>query len=150
MFRRFGDLAEQDANAIVVYLGIYSIARLGAFHQDHWKDTFAQSQKRHPNRDGTELVMVLLVPQQDRIRCAAWACCHYLRLQWLATFFNVSWLRPQHFEAICAQMEFEEEGKVTIRMIPDLTDVTKWKDRGSTSMSKHFRDFKTYLSALWG
>jgi hypothetical protein len=47
-------------------------------------------------------------------------------------------------------MEFEEEGKVTIRMIPDLTDVTKWKDRGSTSMSKHFRDFKTYLSALWG
>jgi hypothetical protein len=47
-------------------------------------------------------------------------------------------------------MEREEEGKVTIKMIPDLTDVPKWKDRGSTSMSKHFRDFETYLSQHYG
>jgi hypothetical protein len=25
-------------------------------------------------------------------------------------------------------------------------DIPKWKDRGSTSMSKHFRDIETYLS----
>jgi hypothetical protein len=47
-------------------------------------------------------------------------------------------------------MECEKEGKVTIKMIPDLTDVPKWKDRGSTSMSKHFRDFETYLSQHYG
>ena len=54
MFCHFCDLAERDANAIVVYFGIYSIACLGAFHQDHWKDTFAQWQKRLLNREGTE------------------------------------------------------------------------------------------------
>ncbi len=43
-------------------------------------------------------------------------------------------------------MEHEEEVKVTIKMIPDLMDFPKWKDHGSTSMSKHFRDFKTFLS----
>ena len=43
-------------------------------------------------------------------------------------------------------MERAEEGEVTIKMIPDLTDVPKWKDRGSTSMLKHFRDSETYLS----
>ena len=47
-------------------------------------------------------------------------------------------------------MEHEEEGKVTIKLIPDLTDVPKWKDRGSTSMSKHFQDFETYLSQHYG
>jgi hypothetical protein len=35
-------------------------------------------------------------------------------------------------------------------MIPDLTDIPKWKDRGHTSMSKHFRDFETYLSQHYG
>jgi len=54
VFCRFCDLAEQDADAIVVYFGVYSVARLAAFQQDHWKDTFAQWQKRHPNRDSTE------------------------------------------------------------------------------------------------
>jgi hypothetical protein len=43
-------------------------------------------------------------------------------------------------------MERKEEGRVTIKMIPDLTDIPKWKDRGHTSMSKHFQDFETYLS----
>ena len=47
-------------------------------------------------------------------------------------------------------MERKEEGKVTIKMIPDLTDISKWKDRGHTSMSKHFRDFETYLSQHYG
>ena len=102
MFCRFCDLAKLDANAIVVYIGIYSVTCLGAFHQDHWKDTFAQWQKCHPN--GTERAMVLPPPQQDRIRCAAWACRHYLRLKWPASFFNIKWLCPLHFEAIRAQM----------------------------------------------
>jgi hypothetical protein len=36
---------------------------------------------------------------------------------------------------------------VTIKMIPELTDVPKWKDHGTAaSMSKHFRVFETYLS----
>lgn len=150
MFRRFCDLPKRDANAIVVYFGVYSAVRLAAFHQDHWKDTFTQWQKRHPNRDGSERAMVLPPPQQDRIRCAAWACRHFLRLRWPARYFNICWLRPQLFEAIRAQMEREEEGKVTVKMIPDLTDIPKWKDRGSTSMSKHFRDFETYLSQHYG
>ena len=111
MFCRFCNLAVKDANAIVVYFGVYSVAHLGAFYQDHWKDTFAQWQKRHPNQDGTERTMVLPPPQQDRIHCAAWACHHYLWLQWPATFVNIKWLCPQHFEAIRAQMEREEEGR---------------------------------------
>ena len=49
MFRRFCDLPKCDANAIVVYFGVYSVARLTMFQKDHWKDTFAQWQKRHPN-----------------------------------------------------------------------------------------------------
>jgi hypothetical protein len=94
--------------------------------------------------------MVLPPPQQDRMCCAAWVCHHFLRLQWPARFFNINWLRPEHFKAIRAQMEREEEGKVTIKTIPDLTDVPKWKDHGSTSMSKHFGDFETYLSQHYG
>ena len=150
MFHRFCDLAKRDANAIVVYFGVYSVARLAAFQEDHWKDTFTQWQKRHPNRDGTERAIVLPPPQQDRIRCAAWACHHSVRLRWPPEFFNIGQLRPRHFEPIRAQMERENEGRVTVKMIPDLTDVPKWKDRGSTSMSKHFRDFETYLSQHYG
>ncbi len=47
-------------------------------------------------------------------------------------------------------MEREEEGMVTINMISDLTDIPWWKDHGLTSMSKHFRDFETYLSQHYG
>ena len=94
--------------------------------------------------------MVLSPPQQDRIRCAAWVCHHSVRLSWPQELFHIERLRPEHFESIRTQMEREEEGKVTIKMIPDLTDVPKWKDRGSTSMSKHFRDFETYLSQHYG
>jgi hypothetical protein len=128
MFHRFCDLTKRDANAIVVYFGVYSVARLATFQQDHWKDTFTQWQKCHPNQDCTEHAMVLPLPQQDHIHCAAWACHHYLRLwlQWPVEFFKIKDLCPRHFEAICAQMECEEEGKVTIKMIPNLTGVPKW------------------------
>jgi hypothetical protein len=47
-------------------------------------------------------------------------------------------------------MEREEEGRITIKMIPDLTDIPQWKDWGQTSMSKHFRVFETYLSQHFG
>ncbi len=87
--------------------------------------------------------MVLLLPQQDRIRCAAWVCRHFIRLRWPQRFFNINSFRTRHFESIRAEMEIVEEGKVTIKMIPDLTDIPKWKDRGSTSMS-------LFVSALWG
>jgi hypothetical protein len=150
MFRRFCDLPAKDAGAIVVYFGVYNVEQLAAFKQDHWKDTFAQWQKWHPNRDGTGRAMVLSLPQQDRIRCAAWACHHFVRLSWPNEFFEISRLRPKHFESIRAQMEHEEEGNITVKMIPDLTDVPKWKDCGSTSMSKHFRVFETYLSQHYG
>ena len=49
MFRRFCNLAKRDANTIVVDFGVYSVAGLAVFQHDHWKDTFAQWQKRHPN-----------------------------------------------------------------------------------------------------
>ncbi len=95
--------------------------------------------------------MVLSPPQQDRIRCAAWVCHHSIRLNCPPTLFNIEWLQPEHFESIRTQMEREEEGRVTIKMIPDLTDVPKWKDRGTAaSMSKHFRVFETYLSHHFG
>ena len=35
MFRRFCDLTKQDANAIVVYFGVYSVAHLAVFQQHH-------------------------------------------------------------------------------------------------------------------
>jgi hypothetical protein len=47
-------------------------------------------------------------------------------------------------------MERKEEGKITIKMIPDLTNIPKWKDRGQNMMSKHFRDFETYISQYYG
>jgi hypothetical protein len=54
MFRRLCNHPKQDANAIVVYFGDYSVVRLAAFQQDHCKDTFTQWQKHHLNRDCTE------------------------------------------------------------------------------------------------
>jgi len=92
MFRLFCNLAEQDANAIVVYYDVYSVACLAAFHQDHWKDTFSQWQKHHLNQDHSERAMILPPPQQDCIHCVAWACSHYLQLQWPAVFFNIKFL----------------------------------------------------------
>jgi hypothetical protein len=88
MFCRFFNLPKRDANAIVVYFGVYSIVCIAAFGQDRWKDIFAQWQKRHPNCEGTEQVMVLPPPQQDRIRCAVWVCPHFLWLRWLSTLWG--------------------------------------------------------------
>jgi hypothetical protein len=110
MFRRFCDLTDRNASAIVVYFGVYSEGRLAEFLHDHWKDTFTQWQKCHPNRDGTEWAMVLSPPQQDRIKCAAWACQHRRHVPWPTEYFSIKELRPRHFEPIRAQMEREEEG----------------------------------------
>lgn len=71
MFRRFCDLTVQDANAFVMYFAVHSKACLAEFLHEHWKDTFTQWQKCHPNQDGTKQAMVLLPPQQERICCAA-------------------------------------------------------------------------------
>jgi len=49
MFRRFYDLTDHNASTIVVYFGVYSKGRLAEFLHDHWKDTFTQWQKCHPN-----------------------------------------------------------------------------------------------------
>jgi hypothetical protein len=62
MFKRFCDLTDHDANAIVMYFGINSKAHLTEFLHDQWKDTFTQWQKRRPNQDSTEWVMVLSPP----------------------------------------------------------------------------------------
>jgi hypothetical protein len=94
--------------------------------------------------------MVLSLPQQDHIKFAAWACRHRRHVPWPTDYFSGKELKSRHFEPIRAQMEREEEGKVTVKMIPDLADIPKWKDRGHTSMSKHFRDFETYLSQCYG
>ena len=66
----------------------------------------------------------------------------------MKTSFQVNMLRKEHFEPIYAQMEHEEEGKISIKDIPDLTDMSKYK--AQTSMSKHIRDFETYLSQHYG
>ena len=67
-------------------------------------------------------------PPVDRIKCATWACGHRRSIPWPVSFFSVKDLRPRHFELIRAQMECEEEWKITMKMIPDLTDIPKWKD----------------------
>ena len=47
-------------------------------------------------------------------------------------------------------MEHEEEGKVTIKMIPDLTNIPKWKDHGQNTMSKHINNFEMFLCQYYG
>ena len=155
MFVRFCQLSRANARAIVVFFGVSSSNKLADFLEEHWKDTFAQWQKRHPCPDGTERAMVLSPPQQDRIRCAAWACRHLRRLGWPQAAVDpargskmIELLTSEHFEPIRAQMEREEEGKVTLKAIPDLSDVPTY--RSTVTMSKHFRDFETYLSQHYG
>ena len=58
MLRRFCRLAKADANAIIVYFGVYSENRPVEFQEAHWKDTFAQWKKWHTCPDGTERAMV--------------------------------------------------------------------------------------------
>lgn len=52
------------------------------------------------------------------------------------------------FEPISAQRERKKEGKVSLKDIPDLTDVPTY--RSMITMLKHFRDFETYLSQHYG
>jgi hypothetical protein len=108
MFRRFCDLTDRDASAIVVYFGVYSESRLAEFLHDHWKDTFTQWQKRHPNQDGTERAMVLSPLQQDHIKCATWACWHRGPVPWPMDYFSIKELKSRHFEPIRAQMECKD------------------------------------------
>ena len=53
-------------------------------------------------------------------------------------------LSNDHFEPIHAQTERKEECKVTLKDIPDLTNVLTYQS--TITMSKHFHDFETYLS----
>jgi hypothetical protein len=57
-------------------------------------------------------------------------------------------LEKEQFELIWAQMDYEEEGKITIEDVSNVMDMPKFK--GHTSMSKHFMDFETYLSQHYG
>ena len=57
-------------------------------------------------------------------------------------------LSNSHFEPIHAQMECEEEHKVTLKDIPDLTNVPTYQS--TITMSKHLRDFKTHISQHYG
>ena len=49
-----------------------------------------------------------------------------------------------------SQMEHEDKGKITIKMIPNLMNSPTWKDCEQNTMSKHFRDFEAYLSQHYG
>ncbi len=42
----------------------------------------------------------------------------------------------------------EEHGKVALKDISELTDIPKFKT--TTSMSKHIREFETFLSTKYG
>ena len=64
MFKKFCDLNDRDANAIVVYFGIYSKGCLAEFLHEHWKDTFIKWQRQHPKRDSPEWAMVLSPPSR--------------------------------------------------------------------------------------
>lgn len=88
--------------------------------------------------------MVLSLPHQDHIKCVAWACCHAHWISWPKSSLQVKMLRKEHFEPIW----HEQEGKITVKDIPYLTDVLKYK--GHITMSKPFREFETYLSQHCG
>ena len=158
MFRDFCGLPRSHANAIVVYFGVYTMDILAEFREEHWKDTFTNWQKRHPCPDGTERAMVLNPPHQDRIKCAAWACRYHNRISWPPRAFKkrgvaapvsmITLLKKEHFEPIKAQMLREEHGKVALKDISELTDIPKFKT--TTSMSKHIREFETFLSTKYG
>ena len=128
MLINFCNLLQHDANAIVMYNGVSGQKKLGNFQSEHWKDTFAQWQKHHPNCESTKQVMVLLLSQQDCINYATWACCCYTRwLDWLMNSFKVKMLQKELFEPVCSWMEHEAVGKISIKGIPELTDVPKYK-----------------------
>jgi hypothetical protein len=127
MCKRICDLTNRDTNMIVMHFGLYSKTCLAEFfhEHEHWKDKLTQWQKHHPNQDSTEQAMVLSPPQQDNIHCTTWVCCHRHHIPWPAKFFSVKDLRSRNFEPIHAQMECEEEGKITGRTIPELTNILK-------------------------
>ena len=60
----------------------------------------------------------------------------------------ITLLKKDHFEPIKAQMLREENGKVALKDIGELTDIPKFKT--TTSMSKHIREFETFLLNKYG
>ena len=82
MLVSFCHLSKSSANTIVVYFGVSTMDKLADFREEHWKDTFVQWQKCHTCPDGLEQVLVLSPPQQDRIRCVAWACRYHHQIFW--------------------------------------------------------------------
>ena len=62
--------------------------------------------------------------------------------------FMITLLKKEHFKPIKAQMLQEEHGKVALKDIGELTDIPKFKS--STSMSKHIREFETFLLNKYG
>ena len=57
-------------------------------------------------------------------------------------------LSKEHFEEIRLQMEWEEEGKITLKSIPDLMDMPVY--HLSITMPNYFCDFETFLSQSYG
>ena len=60
----------------------------------------------------------------------------------------ISILKKEHLEPMHAQMEREEHSKISLKSMSELTDVPTYKS--TTSMLKHIRDFKSYLSTHYG
>ena len=158
MLVSFCCLSKSSANTIVVYFGVSTMDTLADFCEEHWKDTFIQWQKHHTCPDGLERVLVLSQPQQDRIRCVAWACRYHRQIIWPPGAFlqpgdpkpypMIYFLKKEHFELMHAQMEHEEQGKISLKSMSELTDVPTYKS--TTSMSTHICDFKSYLSTHYG
>ena len=60
----------------------------------------------------------------------------------------ITLLKRDHFEAIRAQMECKEHSKISLKDIPDLTDIPKYKS--TMSMLTHIWDFESYLVTHYG
>ena len=60
----------------------------------------------------------------------------------------IYFLKKEHFEPICMQMEPKEHGKISLKSISKLTDIPMYKS--TMSMSKGICDFESYLSSHYG
>ena len=145
MLISFCRLSKSSANTIVVYFGVSTMDKLADFHKEHWKDTFVQWQKCHTCPNGSEQALVLSPPQQDRIRCVAWACHYHCWIFWPPSTFlqpgdpkpypMIYFLKKEHFEPMRMQMKHEEHGKISLKSISKLTDIPMYKS--TMSMLKH-------------
>ena len=60
----------------------------------------------------------------------------------------IYFLKKDHFELMCTQMEHEEHDKISLKSISDLTDIPMYMS--TTSMFKHISNFESYLSIHYG